>query len=56
MIGRRVEYQTGFGCSGTGVIIKHFDLTGVFVVQDEDDGSLWRGWEDQLTFLDEVPA
>lgn len=56
MIGRRVKYQTGFGNSAIGEVIKHFDLTGVFVVRDEKDGSIWRGWEDQLIFLDNIPT
>ena len=56
MIGRRVEYQTSFGRYGPGTITKFFELTGVFVVEDDKTGALWRGWEDQISFRDKEKA
>ena len=56
MIGSRVQYRARNGNRKTGVIIKYFELTGAIVVQNDNDNSLWRGWKDELTFLDEKAA
>lgn len=48
MIGQRVEFPVDHITSGAGVVIAHDLETGQITVRDEDDASLWQGYEYQL--------
>lgn len=45
-VGQRVEYQTGYGCYGTGRIVAIDEAKEVLIVADDEDHSLWRGLMD----------
>lgn len=43
MIGKRVEYQTGLAAYGIGIVTDINEETGIVVVKDDEDGSVWKG-------------
>lgn len=53
MIGKRIEYQTGWGCYGIGIVTAVSDETGVVTVRDDEDGTFWKGSPEQIEFWDD---
>lgn len=48
-IGNLVEYQTDVASWGIGRVVAYDEETEMVTVQDEDDGSTWRGPADYTT-------
>jgi len=48
LVGRRVEFQVDHAAFGIGLVIEHDIESGRITVCDEDDSSLWKGYDYQL--------
>ena len=48
---RRVIYQTDVASFGDGIVTEHGENTGTVIVMDIDDGSFWRGTDDNIEVI-----
>lgn len=48
---RRVIYQTDVAGFGEGIVTEHDENTGTVIVMDIDDGSFWRGTDDNIEVI-----
>jgi len=48
---RRVIYQTDVTSYGEGIVTAHDEQTGTVIVMDVDDGSFWRGSDDDIEVI-----
>jgi len=48
---RRVIYQTDVASFGEGIVTDHDENTGTVIVMDIDDGSFWRGSDDNIEVI-----
>ncbi|CAN7719699.1 hypothetical protein [Paraburkholderia hospita] len=48
---RRVIYQTDVASYGEGIVTAHDEMTGTVIVMDVDDGSFWRGSDDNIEVI-----
>jgi len=48
---RRVLYRTDVTSFGEGIVTAHDEQTGTVIVMDVDDGSFWRGSDDDIEVI-----
>lgn len=48
---RRVIYRTDVSSYGEGIVTAHDEMTGTVIVMDVDDGSFWRGSDDNIEVI-----
>jgi hypothetical protein len=52
-IGDRIEYQVGIASWGIGRVVGYDENTEIVTVEDEDDGTTWRGLADHTEPVEE---
>jgi hypothetical protein len=48
---RRVIYQTDIASFGEGIVTAHDEEKGVVIVMDVEDGSFWRGSDEDIEVI-----